>query len=662
MAGLVVIFILIGILILPSVAGSNYIHFPLINKLIPVSAELTTGILISEVLPNPSGKEPAGEWIEIFNRGPKPVQLANHKIGDCQTQGGLEGMYQFPKGAVIDPGEVMVIANQALGFYQKYGFPPDFELIDSDPSVTDLEKYRDWSGGVINLNNTGDEVLLLNPEDNLLDAISWGNSTFAFDPPASDTGDDHSLERVPSNVDRNWSGDWVDQPNPNPGEVFLISPSPELTTTPVATPSSCQSVDILISEAMYDPVNPADPAGEWVELFNWGSIPIQLECLMVGDEEVEGGGEGMYAFPQNAEVPPSGFIVIANQANGFLQAYGFSPDFEIIDSDPVIPNMIKNSSWGSGSLYLSNSGDELVLLTEMGIQIDAVSWGSSVFAFNPSVPVVTAGHSIARQPIDQDTDSAGDWVEEVEPQPGSVNTGNPNSTPTSTNNPSASSTRTPTQTRTATLTKTPTPTKTPTKTKTPTPIPPSPTKTPTRTATPTLEPAMYLVINEIQADPHPSLGDANNDGVVDISGDEFVELVNNSSSPVDLSGWSFGDALDIRHTFPSGSIVQPHCPLILFGGGTPIGEFGNGLVQIASTGKLNLNDHGDNVYLYNETLTIIKSLSYAEEAGYDQSITRDPDITGGKPLVKHSLATGSGGSLFSPGTKIDNTYFPGCSN
>jgi hypothetical protein len=102
--------------------------------------------------------------------------------------------------------------------------------------------------------------------------------------------------------------------------------------------------------------------------------------------------------------------------------------------------------------------------------------------------------------------------------------------------------------------------------------------------------------------------------------------------------------------------------MVLFGGGSPSGEFGNGLVQVASSGKLGLNDHGDNVYLYDETLTVVKTLSYAEEAGYDQSITRDPDVTGGKPLVKHSLATGSGGSLFSPGTKIDGTYFPGCSN
>jgi hypothetical protein len=173
---------------------------------------------------------------------------------------------------------------------------------------------------------------------------------------------------------------------------------------------------------------------------------------------------------------------------------------------------------------------------------------------------------------------------------------------------------------------------------------------------------MNLVINEILADPHSTLGDANYDGTVDTSEDEFVELVNNSPGSMDLSGYSIGDALDVRHTFPSGTIIEPNCGLVLFGGGVPSGSFGNSLVQVASSGKLGLNDHGDILYLYNDSSAVLKTISYSEEGGDDQSITRDPDITGGKPFVKHSLATGSGGSLFSPGTKIDGTNFPGCPN
>jgi hypothetical protein len=74
-----------------------------------------------------------------------------------------------------------------------------------------------------------------------------------------------------------------------------------------------------------------------------------------------------------------------------------------------------------------------------------------------------------------------------------------------------------------------------------------------------------------------------------------------------------------------------------------------------------LNDLGDYVYLYDENMSLILMYTYGEEAGYGQSITRDPDITGPEPLVKHTLADGSGGALFSPGTKVDGSTFPGCS-
>jgi len=65
--------------------------------------------------------------------------------------------------------------------------------------------------------------------------------------------------------------------------------------------------------------------------------------------------------------------------------------------------------------------------------------------------------------------------------------------------------------------------------------------------------------------------------------------------------------------------------------------------------------------MYDTTMEMIIRITYGEEAGDDQSITRDPDIIGEEPLRKHSLVLGSNGSLFSPGTKVDGSYFSGCS-
>ncbi len=168
------------------------------------------------------------------------------------------------------------------------------------------------------------------------------------------------------------------------------------------------------------------------------------------------------------------------------------------------------------------------------------------------------------------------------------------------------------------------------------------------------------VINEIHADPAGDLaGDANNDGTRSSSADEFVEIVNNSGSDVDVSGWTIADGFTVRHTFPAGSIIYDGCSAVVFGGGAPSGDFGGSLVQTASGGSLGLNNGGDTVTLGNGSSTVT-SVAYGSEGGDNQSLTLDPDVTGTLPYVRHSLATGSGGALYSPGTRIDGTAFAGC--
>ncbi|HMB90640.1 MAG TPA: lamin tail domain-containing protein, partial [Rhodothermales bacterium] len=172
-----------------------------------------------------------------------------------------------------------------------------------------------------------------------------------------------------------------------------------------------------------------------------------------------------------------------------------------------------------------------------------------------------------------------------------------------------------------------------------------------------------LLINEIHADPDGSLaGDANGDGTRDSSDDEFVEIVNTTTSDIDLSGWTISDGVGVRHTFATGSVVTAECAMVVFGGGSPSGGFGQATVQTASTNALGFNNGGDTVTLSDAASNVVATYTYGGEGGDNQSLTRDPDITGGEPLVKHSTATGSGGALFSPGTQIDGTNFSGCAD
>jgi predicted extracellular nuclease len=171
-------------------------------------------------------------------------------------------------------------------------------------------------------------------------------------------------------------------------------------------------------------------------------------------------------------------------------------------------------------------------------------------------------------------------------------------------------------------------------------------------------PPSALVVNEFLADPAGDLaGDANGDGERDSSDDEFVEIVNDSDDDIDVSGWTLSDAVSVRHTFPDGTIISARCAIVVFGGGSPTGAFGGVVVQTASSGALGLNNDGDTITL-SDGSTDQAMVVYGSEGGRDQSLTRDPDVTGS--FVLHATATGSGGTLFSPGTLIDGTSFAGC--
>jgi lamin tail-like protein/type IX secretion system substrate protein len=158
-----------------------------------------------------------------------------------------------------------------------------------------------------------------------------------------------------------------------------------------------------------------------------------------------------------------------------------------------------------------------------------------------------------------------------------------------------------------------------------------------------------LVINEILADPDLTDGDANGDGFVSSSQDEFVEIINNELTTQDFGGYTLSNSSNIRHTFPPPTNIPAGESIVVFGGGTP--TFINGTTQIASNGALNLNNAGDDVILKSGSM-VIASYTYGSEGGDNQSLGRNPDITG--DFAKHSTFAPDA-VLFSPGDRNDDS-------
>ncbi len=761
-------------------AGEDFTDKNQTPMISPSSTSIPTGtptpynvnLLITELLPNPKGKEPDGEWIEIYNPETFGLPLTGIKIGDETSPQGKEGMLRFPDGYTIGANEVLVIAHNASTFRSRYGFSPDFELVDSDYLIPDLLPCPEWGGNSIQFSNGGDEVLLLDPWGRVVDLLSYGSSEYpGFQPAVTAPKEGHTLERYPPDRDRDIAEDWRERIEGSPGKLdrspptpIMIpssspkpsktpKPSPAKTSTPFIPSATPASIRLLLSEIMANPIG-NEPEGEWIEIFNPEDEPMPLTGVKVGDAAHPGDPEGMLVFPPGAVIEPGGLILVAHQAAEFEASYGFKPDYEISASDPAVKKLIPYNVWAGGQIRLNNSGDEIVLLNGWDEIVDALAYGSSdLETFQPPVPAAPEGSSLARYPMGVDTGTNGDWEVSEIPSPGKVNPGPPTSTPTIT--PSASVTPTlavtnswtttpeftstftlpptfqltPSFTAISTIQETPTATAssialpTPTETPKPSPSPgltplvsPSPTTTAGQTATQsfttlpptiaetntpsptwiasmtpcpsfTLTPTLMdtgspevtvtltpeqpsdtptpvyiedeeIVLNEVHADPDQILGDANGDGVISSDDDEFLELINLTDSELDISDWVIADAVRPRFTFPPGTVLAGHCGLIIFGGGSPSGEFGGSLVLTA--GSLALNNTGDTISIWDRDGKLRMRTFYGPEGGLNQSLTRNPDLTGHFPLELHGEIPLAEGRSYSPGVKLDGSAFGIC--
>ena len=177
------------------------------------------GLLITEVFYNPPGEESEREWIEIANVGTAVLDLSDIKVGDEEQSGGNEGMRRFPAGTVIEPGQAVVVAQTAVGFRTLFGTNPDFELTESDPDVPDMRRYLLWAMGDIALANDGDEVILLNERNLIIDSVNYGDKETFFSPAVTAVFEGQSIERHPANCDTDTATDWRPQPQPTPGTV-----------------------------------------------------------------------------------------------------------------------------------------------------------------------------------------------------------------------------------------------------------------------------------------------------------------------------------------------------------------------------------------------------------------------------------------------------------
>jgi hypothetical protein len=194
-------------------------------------------ILISEVYyDTPEGpNERPYEYIEFHNISSVTINMTNYKFGDTSLVGGSEGMERFA-GGTMAPGATMVAGGQATAFYAHYGYNPDWEYdADTDASVPNTVDYTTWANGNIALANAGDQILLLDPVDTVLDVATYESGTYPGVTAHPGVPSGTSIERTPQDQDTDDCSVDFSAATPNPG--IYGTPTPAFTPTPTVSPT-----------------------------------------------------------------------------------------------------------------------------------------------------------------------------------------------------------------------------------------------------------------------------------------------------------------------------------------------------------------------------------------------------------------------------------------
>lgn len=159
-------------------------------------------MVISEVfydVDDAHGSEGQNEWVEIYNGTGASVDMTGWELMDASSSTDAFGT------TTLGNGEYMVVtyASTTEGFW---AFATGTLVVVLDNNIGN------------GLGNGGDSLYLLDASSTVIDSVSWGTNTDAFDPAAPDVDEGHSLERNPVTTDTDTAGDWSDQETPNPGE------------------------------------------------------------------------------------------------------------------------------------------------------------------------------------------------------------------------------------------------------------------------------------------------------------------------------------------------------------------------------------------------------------------------------------------------------------
>jgi hypothetical protein len=179
-------------------------------------------ILISEIHYDPPGLDDK-EFVELVNPTSMPIDMSSFSLGDAINREEFADVRRFPAGTILLPGKTLVVAHSAASFFAQHHAHPDFEIWETVTAVPNLIDDPTWGdpGSTFQLGNSGDDIILRNAADQVVDILSYGAASYpGIIPCPLVITFGAVLERFPYWQDTdNCATDFRERPIPTPGSV-----------------------------------------------------------------------------------------------------------------------------------------------------------------------------------------------------------------------------------------------------------------------------------------------------------------------------------------------------------------------------------------------------------------------------------------------------------